>query len=79
MYITDTEIPIEWKSEMIRYLQHHVNEDGGWGLHEAGHSTVFATGLYYVMLRIFGVDRDSDLTRNARQCLLTLGNEHDPL
>jgi lanosterol synthase len=73
MYITDTAIPPEWKAEMIRYLQNHVNDDGGWGLHDAGESTVFATGLYYVMLRLLGLERDHPLTKNARGCLLSLG------
>lgn len=73
MYITDTEIPPEWKAEMIKYLQNHVNGDGGWGLHDAGESTVFATGLYYVMLRLLGLGKDHSLTKNARDCLLALG------
>ncbi|EQB49570.1 hypothetical protein CGLO_11078 [Colletotrichum gloeosporioides Cg-14] len=58
---------------MVRYLQHHVNEDGGWGLHLEGKSTVFATGLYYVMLRLIGMDRHDPLTSKARECLLSLG------
>jgi lanosterol synthase len=73
MYITDTEIPNEWKIEMVRYLENIVNEDGGWGLHLAGTSTVFATGLYYVMLRLLGLEKDHPLTMNARRCLLSLG------
>jgi lanosterol synthase len=73
MYITDTEIPEEWSIEMTRYLQNIVNDDGGWGLHLAGRSTVFATGLYYVMLRILGLEKEHPLARNARRCLLSLG------
>ena len=73
MYITGIPIPDEWRVEMTRYLVKHANEDGGWGLHLEGKSTVFATGLYYVMLRILGLDRDHPLTYKARQCLLSLG------
>ncbi|KAI8290815.1 Lanosterol synthase [Colletotrichum sp. SAR11_57] len=57
IYITESEFPKEWKVEMVRYLRHHANEDGGWGLHLEGKSTVFATGLYYVMLRLLDAVR----------------------
>ncbi|RYO77040.1 hypothetical protein DL764_010251 [Monosporascus ibericus] len=73
VYITGSEFPEEWKVEMARYLENHVNEDGGWGLHLEGKSTVFATGLYYVMLRLLGMDRHHPLTSKARECLLSLG------
>ena len=73
MYISDTPIPDEWKVEMLRYLAHHVNSDGGWGLHLEGKSTVFATGLYYVMLRLLGMSRKHPLASRARGCLLSLG------
>lgn len=43
MYITQYPIPSEWACEMIRYLHTHVNDDGGWGLHLEGPSTVLAT------------------------------------
>ncbi|KAL3732653.1 hypothetical protein ACJRO7_029321 [Eucalyptus globulus] len=42
--------------EMIRYLYNHQNEDGGWGLHIEGKSTMFGTGLSYVALRLLGED-----------------------
>ena len=73
MYITDTPIPEEWGIEMVRYLENHVNEDGGWGLHLEGHSSVFATGLYYVMLRLLGMNKDHQLARKSRDCLHSLG------
>ena len=73
MYITDTEIPKEWKVEMTRYLAHHVNSDGGWGLHLEGESTVFATSMYYVLLRIFGMEPEHPLTGRAREFILTNG------
>jgi hypothetical protein len=30
------------------------NEDGGWGFHIVGHSTMFASALSYIALRILG-------------------------
>ena len=30
------------------------NEDGGWGLHIEGHSTMFGTTLNYICMRILG-------------------------
>jgi cycloartenol synthase len=35
----------EHKREMVRYLRNHQNEDGGFGLHIEGHSTMFGTAL----------------------------------
>lgn len=75
MYITDTTIPEEWKVEMTRYLAHYTNEDGGWGLHLEGESTVFATGLYYVMLRLLDMDKNDPLAMKARNRLLALGTQ----
>ncbi|XVF19107.1 hypothetical protein REPUB_Repub11eG0081500 [Reevesia pubescens] len=44
----------EHKKEMCRYLYNHQNEDGGWGLHIEGPSTMFGTVLSYVTLRLLG-------------------------
>jgi len=30
------------------------NEDGGWGFHIEGHSTMFGSALSYIALRILG-------------------------
>jgi lanosterol synthase len=73
MYITDTIIPQEWRTEIVRHLQTTVNEDGGWGLHPGGPSTAFATSLNYVMLRLFGLDKNVALLEDARECFLSLG------
>ena len=35
--------------------QSSKNEDGGWGLHIEGHSTMFCTALNYICMRILGV------------------------
>ena len=66
-------MPEEWRAEMVRYLARHANEYGGWDLHVEGRSTVFATGLYYVVLRLLGVDKGHPLVAGARGRLLALG------
>ncbi|KAI4352998.1 hypothetical protein L6164_007197 [Bauhinia variegata] len=44
----------EHQKEIKRYLYNHQNEDGGWGFHIEGHSTMFGTALSYIALRILG-------------------------
>jgi len=44
----------EHQKEMRRYIYNHQNEDGGWGLHIEGHSTMFGTTLNYLTLRLLG-------------------------
>ncbi|CBI18385.3 unnamed protein product, partial [Vitis vinifera] len=61
LYITghlDTIFPGEYHKEILRYLYCHQNEDGGWGLHIEGHSTMFCTTLSYICMRILGEGRD---------------------
>jgi squalene cyclase len=36
------------------YLLDMQNEDGGWGFHIEGHSTMFGSALSYIALRILG-------------------------
>ncbi|XP_010244585.1 PREDICTED: cycloartenol synthase 2 isoform X1 [Nelumbo nucifera] len=48
----------EHQREMCRYLYNHQNEDGGWGLHIEGPSTMFGTALNYVTLRLLGEGTD---------------------
>jgi prenyltransferase beta subunit len=43
--VLNTVFTPQHKSEMIRYIKNHQNEDGGFGLHIEGHSTMFGTGL----------------------------------
>ncbi|KAJ1680216.1 Lanosterol synthase (Oxidosqualene--lanosterol cyclase) [Spiromyces aspiralis] len=73
-YITGIEFS-EWeKREMIRYLLNKAHpEDGGWGLHFEGKSTVFGTAMNYVFLRILGLDPDHPDMAKARCTLHTLG------
>lgn len=42
------------QKETIRYIYNHQNEDGGWGLHIEGPSSMFCTALSYIALRLLG-------------------------
>ena len=68
--------------EMRRYLRNHQNEDGGFGLHIEGHSTMFGTVLSYVAMRLLGVDETGldptsgethDCVVNARSWIVARG------
>ncbi|KAK6941196.1 Squalene cyclase, C-terminal [Dillenia turbinata] len=48
----------EHRKEIKRYLYNHQNEDGGWGLHIEGHSTMFGSSLSYIALRLLGEGPD---------------------
>nr|A0A0S2IHL6.1 RecName: Full=Beta-amyrin synthase 1; Short=KsBAS1 [Kalopanax septemlobus]ALO23119.1 beta-amyrin synthase [Kalopanax septemlobus] len=61
LYITghlDTVFPAEHRKEILRYIYCHQNEDGGWGFHIEGHSTMFCTTLSYICMRILGEGPD---------------------
>ena len=52
------------------------NEDGGWGLHIEGHSTMFCTTLSYICMRILGVGPDGgqdNACARARKWILDHG------
>jgi hypothetical protein len=60
--------------EIIRYLLNRANkDDGGWGIHIEGISTVFGTALNYVVLRILGLAADHPALIKARAKLHQLG------
>eukprot|EP00892_Ulva_mutabilis_P003932 jgi/Ulvmu1/1910/UM012_0069.1 len=62
------------KREVLRYLRNHQNEDGGFGLHIEGSSTMFGTGLCYVSMRLLGVDAEDPSTARARSWILARGD-----
>ncbi|KDR67988.1 hypothetical protein GALMADRAFT_257537 [Galerina marginata CBS 339.88] len=73
-YVSGMTFKLEERLEMIRYLMNRVHpDDGGWGIHVEGHSTVFGTGLNYVALRLLGVDKDHPVCVRARGTLHKLG------
>ncbi|PIA35575.1 hypothetical protein AQUCO_03500145v1 [Aquilegia coerulea] len=61
LYITgmlDTLFSQEHKKEILRYMYCHQNEDGGFGIHIEGHSTMFGTTLNYICMRMMGEGPD---------------------
>ncbi|KAJ7623474.1 terpenoid cyclases/protein prenyltransferase alpha-alpha toroid [Roridomyces roridus] len=73
-YVSGMDFKLEERQEMIRYLMNRANpEDGGWGIHVEGHSTVFGTGLNYTALRLLGMDADHPVCTKARATLHKLG------
>ncbi|CZR56626.1 related to lanosterol synthase [Phialocephala subalpina] len=73
-YVTETEIPDHIATEMKNYLFARAHpEDGGWGLHIEGESSVFGTAMNYTALRILGVSEEDPHMIKARGILHKLG------
>jgi lanosterol synthase len=73
-YVTETPVPEDHAIEIKRYLFSRQNpEDGGWGLHIEGDSSVFGTAMNYTTLRLLGVDAEDPRMRMARDTLWKLG------
>ncbi|RDY06173.1 Lupeol synthase, partial [Mucuna pruriens] len=76
LYITgslDLVLGPEHKKEIVRYLYNHQNEDGGWGFHIEGHSTMFGSALSYIALRILGEDGEVGALIRGRKWILDHG------
>jgi cycloartenol synthase len=69
----ESALPPEARREMVRYLENHAAEDGGYGLHIEGGSTQFGTVLSYVTLRLLGVPPSAPACAAARAWLLARG------
>ncbi len=72
-YITETPFEIPMQVLMKRNLWNHQNEDGGWGLHIEGHSTMFGTVMQYVTLRILGESLENPDMQRAQQWIIDHG------
>jgi len=73
-YVTKTPIPPHYATEIRNYLFARAHpEDGGWGLHIEGESSVFGTAMNYVVLRLIGVDAEDPVLVKARGTLHKLG------
>ncbi|KAF1928204.1 lanosterol synthase [Didymella exigua CBS 183.55] len=73
-YVTETPIPAERAIEIKNYLFARAHpEDGGWGLHIEGESSVFGTSMNYTVLRLLGVDAEDPRMQKARSTLWKLG------
>lgn len=51
-YATGVALEEDVRADMIRYLRHVQNADGGWGLHVESHSYLFTTTIIYAALRL---------------------------
>ncbi|KAJ0802528.1 Beta-amyrin synthase 1 [Helianthus annuus] len=80
VYITghlNSVFPPEYQKEILRSLYTHQNEDGGWGFHIEGHSTMFCTALSYICMRLLGEGPDGGLNgacTKARKWILDHGS-----
>ncbi|KAI2487984.1 Terpene cyclase/mutase family member [Pyrenophora tritici-repentis] len=73
-YVTETPIPASHAIEIKNYLFARAHpEDGGWGLHIEGESTVFGTAMNYTVLRLLGADAEDPRMVKARKTLWKLG------
>ena len=75
-YVTgsmDAVLPSPHRAEMLRYLKNHQNDDGGYGLHIEGHSTMFGTVLSYVSMRLLGAEAEDSCCSKARKWILIHG------
>lgn len=73
-YVTETPIPEEFRIEISNYLYARQNkEDGGWGLHIEGKSSVFGTAMNYTTLRLLGADAEDARMVKARILLHSFG------
>ena len=72
--VTETPIPDHIATEIKNYLFARAHpEDGGWGLHIEGESTVFGTSMNYTTLRLLGVSEEHEVMIKARGTLHKLG------
>jgi lanosterol synthase len=72
-YVTETPIPEAHRIEIINYLWARQREEGGWGLHIEGESTVFGTSMNYTTLRILGISAEDPRMVKARGILHQMG------
>ncbi|KAG6865713.1 hypothetical protein C0991_012529 [Blastosporella zonata] len=73
-YVSGMSFTEQERLEMIRYVMNRAHpDDGGWGIHVEGISTVFGTGLNYTALRVLGVDAEHPVMIKARATLHKLG------
>jgi lanosterol synthase len=72
--VTETPIPVHVATEIKNYLFARAHpEDGGWGLHIEGESSVFGTAMNYTALRLIGVSEEHEAMIKARGTLHKLG------
>lgn len=73
-YVTESPFAAPDATMMSRYMLNHQNDDGGWGLHLEGASTMFGTVLQYISLRILGMSADEGPLVKARKWIHARGS-----
>lgn len=58
-HITGVQLSAAHVDGMLTYMKNHQQEDGGWGLHMEGPSTMFGTVMQYVACRTLGMAAES--------------------
>ena len=72
--VTETPIPSHISAELKNYLFARAHpEDGGWGLHIEGESSVFGTAMNYTALRLLGASEEDPRMIKARGTLHKMG------
>lgn len=66
-HLTKNAIPEPHASLCKQYMLNMQNEDGGWGLHIEGPSTMLGTVLQYVSLRLMGEASNNEAIEKARK------------
>ncbi|CAM0908395.1 unnamed protein product [Alopecurus aequalis] len=79
LYVTRTlniVLSSEHQREICRHIYNHQNEDGGWGIHVAGPSTMFGSCLNYVALRLLGeiINNNNDALTKGKAWILSHGS-----
>uniref|UniRef100_I1R0Z5 Terpene cyclase/mutase family member n=1 Tax=Oryza glaberrima TaxID=4538 RepID=I1R0Z5_ORYGL len=69
----DTVISSEHRREICRYIYNHQNKDGGWGMLILGSSTMFATCLNYVTLRLIGEEPSNEQLARGHAWIISHG------
>ncbi len=67
------ELKHDVSQKMQAYILSQQNEDGGWGLHVEGESTVYGSVANYVALRLLGREAKEPALRQARGFLHRMG------
>jgi squalene/oxidosqualene cyclase-like protein len=65
-YATGVAIEPEVRADMVRYLRHVQNADGGFGLHVESHSYLFTSTIIYAALRLCDVPASDPALSRAR-------------
>lgn len=66
-HITKSPLPAPHQVLCAQYMLNMQNEDGGWGLHIEGKSTMLGTVLQYVALRLLGESAEKEEMTRARK------------